>query len=454
MSYDLIVIGSGPGGYEAAIRAAQLGLKTACIDKRERFGGTCLNVGCIPSKTLLHTTELYANMQTKGAIQGFDASSLRIDFAKMMQHKEQVVVSLTDGVAGLFKKYGVEGIHGEAVVKAEHKVEVGGKTYETKAVLLATGSEPIALPFLPIDEKMVLSSTGALELPEIPKSLLVVGAGVIGLEIASVYARLGTKVIIVEMLDRVGGNLDPNLNQQYQQILKKQQLDIRLSTMVISAKAGRNEISLTVEKDQKQEVFTAEKVLLAIGRKPFSKGLPVELNEKGFVKVNEHFQTSVPSIYAIGDLIEGPMLAHRASEEGVVLAEYLAGHPSSVDYLTIPSIIYTHPEVATVGFTETEAKSMNLETFSGTCYFKANARARCQADTEGLIKVVGEKSSGRLLGVQMIGPQVSELIGETVVAMKGKFTIEELAHTSHAHPTLSETIKEACLIALGRPINV
>lgn len=454
MSYDVAVIGSGPGGYVAAIRAAQLDLRTICFEKDPSLGGTCLNVGCIPSKALLYTTEIYTQMKHSSDL-GLVSEGLSINFDTMMNHKQQVVKGLTDGVRGLFKKNGVELKQGIATLKSPNEIAINNEVISVKNIILATGSAPIALPFLPFDEKIIVSSTGALALPSIPKTMVIIGAGVIGVEIASVYQRLGSKVILIEMLDHICGNLDHTIHQNYLKLLQKQGLEFHLSTQVKKGEVKQNQVYLETQNGN----FTSDVVLVAVGRKPYSEGLKLEnagvqKNPKGFVIVDDAFRTNIPNIYAIGDIIDGPMLAHRASEEGVVVAELIAGHASSIDYMTLPNVIYTHPEVATVGLTEQEAKDLSLKPVTGTCIMKANARARCMGDTDGMVKVIGDSTSGKLLGIHILAPQASEMIGEAVIAIQKRMTLEELANSFHAHPTLSEAIKEACLVALKRPINI
>lgn len=460
--FDVIVVGAGPGGYVAAIRASQLGFKTLCIEKNERLGGVCLNVGCIPSKALLQATETYAHLRKESRLFGLDSTPFQLNFDEMMKHKNSVVAGLTDGIRSLFKKYGVEVLRGEAKVLSPETIEVKGEEttqIQGKHILLATGSQPFSLPFLPFDEMKVLSSTGALSLSAPPESLAVIGAGIIGVELASVYSRLGTKVILVEMLEKICGSLDSAIHSSYLQILKKQGLEFHLESTVLDAEIKNNGIALNVKKGSDSFQLFAEKVLVCIGRRPCTEGLEIESlglerSAKGEIIVDDEFRTNISSIYAIGDLIQGPMLAHRASEEGVVWAERLAGQKVQIDYISIPSIIYTHPEVATVGFTEEEAKKLGLETISGICSLKAVPRARVSNDTDGMIKVIGDKSSGRLLGMHLLAPHASELIQEGVTALTSRMTLEELGEMSHGHPTLSEGIKEACLIALGKPINV
>lgn len=461
--YDVVVIGSGPGGYVAAIRAAQLGLKTACIEKDNTVGGTCLNVGCIPSKTLLHSTELYSTLLHSGAELGISCQNLQADFPQMMKRKTEVVTSLVNGIRGAFKKNKVTHIQGQASFIDEFRVQVtnGNEIQEIQAdnFILATGSESIPLPFLPFDETHILSSTGALNLKSVPKKMIVIGAGVIGVELASVYNRLGTEVVIVEMLDKICVGLDETISKNFFQILKKQGLTFHLGAKVVSGKVAGNKVSLEVilEGQNTPEKFDADVVLVAVGRRPYTKGLNLEkigLELTKFLPVNNRFQTKISHIYAIGDLIEGPMLAHRASEEGIAVAEIIASKNPKVNYLTIPGVIYTHPEVASVGLTEADAKALNLELLIGICSFKANPRARCMNDTDGLVKVIGDKKSGRLIGLHILGPQASEMIGEGVIAMQKNATLEEIASTSHAHPTLNEAILEATQQALGKSIHL
>lgn len=461
--YDVVVIGAGPGGYVAAIRAAQLGLKTACIEKTS-VGGTCLNVGCIPSKALLYSTESYLSLLEHGKELGLIYDGLQVDFSQMMKRKTAIVEGLVLGVKGAFKKKQVDSISGSVSFINPNKIEVmqDGVKREIEAdhFIIATGSNSISLPFLPFDEERVLSSTGALSLKKIPNKLIVIGAGIIGVELASVYKRLGSEVIIVEMLDEVCYGLDETISKTFLQILKKQGLQFQFGAKVKNAKVDSTEISLEIVlKDEAILHLQADAVLIAIGRRAFTTGLNLEnigisLNEKKMIAVNGSFQTTVPHIYAIGDVIDGPMLAHKASEEGVAVAEIIAGKTPKVNYLAIPSVIYTHPEVASVGLTEKEAKALNLELLIGTCPFKANPRARCMGDTEGLVKVIGEKKSGRLLGLHIVGPGASEMIGEAVMAIQSQATLKEISSTSHAHPTLNEAILEATQNALGKAIHL
>jgi dihydrolipoamide dehydrogenase len=456
---DLVIIGAGPAGYVAAIRAAQLGLNTGIVEKLPTFGGTCLNVGCIPSKALLQSSEHYAFISNHAKEHGISVKDQAIDFKQMMRRKDEAVESLVKGVAGLLKRNKVKTFQGTARFISPHAIEVDGKTIEAKSFLLATGSEPIALPFLPFDEKQVLSSTGALVLSQIPKKMIVIGAGVIGVELASVYNRIGTEVIVIEMLDRICPAMDNQIGKMLQQVLTKQGLVFHLGAKVADAKIGKKDISLKVELEGKAKDFKADVVLVAIGRRPYTEGLGLEKagvkkTERGFVSVDADFRTNVPHILAVGDIVDGPMLAHRASEEGIAAVESLAGVASHINYMSIPNVIYTHPEVAAVGLTEEEGKEMGLELIKGTYLFKGNPRARCAGDVDGMVKVIGDKISGRLLGMHIIGSHASEMIGEGVLAIEKRMTIEQLGNASHAHPTLSEAIKEAALNALGRAIHL
>ncbi len=461
--FDLVVIGSGPGGYVAALRAAQLGLKTACIEKSPTLGGTCLNVGCIPSKTLLHATEMYAKLLHEGKRHGIIAKELSYDWSTMQKRRLEVVGGFNQGIAALFKRGKIESITGVAKLEGPHQIEVeaNGKkrVLTTRSIILATGSEPVALPFLPFDEKIVLSSTGALALGKIPQKMVVVGAGVIGLELGSVYSRLGTEVQFIEFFDRICPILDEAVSKQFQQVLTSQGMAFQLSSKVTSASMSGRGVLLQIEASQgeHQEIQT-EVVLIAIGRRPYSQGLGLEkvgihLDPKGFVVIDSAFRTSIPSIYAIGDLVDGPMLAHKASEEGVAAVEIIAGLRPMIDYTCIPSVVYTSPEVAAVGLTEAEAKRHGLEVKIGTFSFKANSRAKCNGEETGFVKIVAEKESGRLLGAHILGANASELIAECVIALEKRMTTTQLAGICHAHPTLSEAIKEAALAAEGRALH-
>jgi len=442
--FDIVVIGSGPGGYVAAIRAAQLGFKTACIEKKD-LGGTCLNIGCIPSKALLHSTELLAKMNHQAEENGIEFSDLKVNLTKMMERKSKIVSGFTQGIGFLFKKNKITHIQGEARLKSANTISVGDKEIKAKNIILATGSEPIDLPFLPIDEKKVLTSTGMLSLDHIPKKLLVIGAGVIGVELGSVYNRLGSEVTFIEFMDRICPTMDRAVSSEYQKILEKQGLSFLLSHKVERAEIGES-VKLVVN-DNKN--FEADAVLVAIGRRPCSKNLGleeigIETDERGFVKIDGNFQTNVPGVYAIGDLVTGPMLAHKASEEGVVCVERIKGLSSHLEYMAIPNVAYTSPEVASVGLTEERAKELNINFKTASFPFKTNSRAKCVGAEEGFVKILAHES-GRLLGTHIIGEHASELIGEAVLAIEKKLLVSDLADTCHAHPTLSEALKEAAL---------
>jgi dihydrolipoamide dehydrogenase len=460
--FDVIVVGGGPGGYVAAIRAAQLGLKVACIDKRDTLGGTCLNVGCIPSKALLQSTEIYGFFEKHAKDHGIEAKAVSIDFGHMMQRKEGIVGTLVDSIAAHFKKHKITWAKGVARFVNPHSVEIiseeGKITIEADNIIIATGSEPIALPFLPFNEEQVVSSTGALSLSAPPQRLVVIGAGAIGLELASVYQRLGSQTAVVEMLDRVAPAMDQSISHQLLKVLKKQGVEFYLGAKVIAASASVTDLSIDIEYEQKLLKLDADVVLVAVGRRPVTQelgleGVGVDMNVKGFIEIDGNFRTSQPNIYAIGDVIEGPMLAHKASSEGIAAAEIIAGKQPHLNYMSIPNVIYTHPEAASVGLTEAEAKEAGLSVKVGTSYFKGNARARCIGDMDGFVKVIGEATSRRVIGIHIIGPQASEMIGEGVIAIEKNATLENLANACHAHPTLSEAIMEACQGALGRAIH-
>lgn len=448
-SFDLIVIGSGPGGYVAAIKAAQLGMSVACVEK-EKLGGTCLNVGCIPSKSLLHASETYYRLKTIGEGEGILAKELGYDFETMQKNKNDTVSSFNQGIAYLFKKYKVTHLQGTASFEDTRTIRVEKDTYTAKHFIIATGSEPISLPFLPLDEQTVVSSTGALALSKVPETMVVVGAGIIGLELGSVYARLGTKVEVVEFLDRITPTLDTSLSQALQKELEKQGMTFHLQEKVTGYENGvvTTENGLTLK---------ADVVLVSIGRKAYTEGLclekaEVKQTEKGQIAVNESFQTSCPHIYAIGDVIDGPMLAHKASEEGIAVAELLAGKKPSLEYITIPSVVYTDPEVASVGFTEEELKGTPYT--AATFPFSANSRAKCVHQSAGFVKLIAHKETKHLLGAHIIGAHAGELIQELALALKLRATAHDIAETSHAHPTLSEAIKEAALALLSNPIHM
>jgi len=465
MSYDLIVIGTGPGGYVCAIRAAQLGMKVAVVEKRATHGGTCLNVGCIPSKALLHASEAYAE-----AGHGFAAMGIKVkpelDLATMLAFKDQGVKGNVDGVEFLLNKNKLDAVQGTGRIAAPGKVEVTGtdgkkQTLETKAIAIATGSEVASVPGIVIDEKRILSSTGALSLPSVPKRLVVIGAGYIGLELGSVWSRLGSAVTVVEMLDRVAPGLDGEVAKQLQRVLAKQGLAFKLGTKVMNVDAKDKSLTLTLEpaKGGKSETLECDAVLVAVGRVPNTQGLGlpelgVRCDNRGRIAVGATFATSVPGIYAIGDVIKGPMLAHKAEEEGVALAEILAGQAGHVNYDAIPSVIYTAPEVASVGKTEEELKEAGIAYRTGKFPFTANGRAKVNRTTEGFVKILAEEATDRVLGVHIIGADAGTMIAEAVVLMEFGGSAEDLARICHAHPTLNEAIKEAALAVDKRAIHM
>lgn len=461
--YDIAIIGAGPGGYVAAIRAAQLGLKAVCIDKSNTLGGTCLNVGCIPSKALLQATEVYDHLQNHGREEGIEWSHLSFNFSKLMKRKEGIVKGLTDGIKGLFSQHRITSLQGTAEFVDSHRLRVissEGKVEEVEAasIIIATGSDPISLPNLPFDEKQILSSTGALSLSKVPERLVVVGAGVIGVELASVYRRLGSEVTIIEMLDRICPALDSTLSRHLLKTLQKQGIEFFLSSKVMQVMVQPDEVIVVADLNGQLQNLSAQALLVAVGRRPQTKGLQLEragiqTDRRGFIPVDENFRTVHPHIYAIGDVIEGVMLAHRASAEGVAVVELIKGEHPKVDYMAIPNVIYTTPEVAAVGLTEEEAKEGGIDLMVGTSFFRGNPRARCSGETEGFVKVIGDRRSGRLVGLHIIGAHASELIAEGKLAIQNKASIKDLAQAPQAHPTLGETIKEAALDALGIPIH-
>lgn len=455
--YDLIVIGAGPAGYVAAISAAKLGLKTLCIEERKSLGGTCLNVGCIPSKALLSATELYAKLSHDGEKLGILCKELGIDFTKMQLNKDQIVDSLTKGISFLFQKYKVESLQGKATLVSAQKVEVDQKVYEAHSILLATGSFPVAYPNLPFDGKKIFSSTDALNLQKIPKKLAILGAGVIGLEIGSIYSRLGTKVELIESYDRIIASFDSSISKELERLLIKEGLSFYLSHQMVGVENEEEGLKITIQKEKEKKTIFAEALLVCIGRKANSETLGLEkvgvlLDEKKRVVVNSSFQTTVPSIFAIGDLIDGPMLAHKASEEGMAVAEMLAGKSPTIDYLAIPNVIYTDPEVASVGLTEEEVKQRKIPYKTASFPMKANPRAKSSLQDEGFIKMI--EGEDRLLGVHIIAPHASELIVEPTLAIRMKKSAKELGETCHPHPTLSEAIKECAFMLEGKQVHL
>ncbi len=459
-TYDLIVVGAGPGGYIAAIRAAQLGLRTACIEKESTLGGTCVRIGCIPSKALLEATERYE--ETKSGLKrfGIKTSGVEIDIPTLMKHKDTTVKALTGGVAGLFKKNGIDRIVGHGRIAGPGVVEVLGEgepqRLETKNILIATGSVPSFLPGIEPDWDKIGSSTEALSYPEAPAHLVVIGAGVIGLELGSVWARLGSKVTVLEYMDRILPGMDLETAQMAQKIFKKQGLDFKLGVRVTGARLEGE--GCVVEADG-QEPIHCDRVLVAVGRKPYTENLGLEnvgltTDKRGRLEVDGHFKTSAAGVYAIGDVIAGPMLAHKAEEEGVAAVEFIATGYGHVNYDAIPGVVYTHPEIASVGKTEEELKEAGIDYKVGKFPFLANGRAKALIQTEGQVKILADAKTDRVLGIHIIGPRAGDLIAEATLAIEFKASAEDIARTSHAHPTLAEVMKEAALAVDGRPLNI
>jgi len=462
-NFDLVIIGGGPGGYICAIRAAQLGMRVACVEKRGALGGTCLNVGCIPSKALLHASELFAHCADL-AIFGVKTGKVSLDLPAMMGHKDKTVSDLTKGIEFLFKKNKITYIAGTAKLAGQGQVEVrlnegGAQVLSAAHIVIATGSAPASLPGIEIDEDRIVSSTGALALKAVPKHLLVVGGGVIGLELGSVWARLGAQVTVVEFLDHIVPGADRDVGKNFQRMLKKQGMEFKLSTRVtgIEKSAKGLKISIEAAAGGTSEILDADVALIAIGRKPYTDDLGLEAigvaTDRGQIVTDPHYRTNVEGVYAIGDVIKGPMLAHKAEDEGVALAELLAGKAGHVNYAVIPSVIYTAPEVAWVGKTEEQLKADGIAYKAGKFPFAANARAKAAGDTEGFVKVLADAATDRVLGVHMIGPDASNMIGEAALAMEFGASSEDIARTCHAHPTLSESLKEAALAVDNRTLN-
>ncbi len=464
-NFDVVVIGGGPGGYVAAIRAAQLGLKVACVEKRGALGGTCLNVGCIPSKALLQSSHHYEDAKHHFAEHGINVHKVDLDLAVMMARKDKVVSDNTKGIEFLFKKNKVAYFIGEGRIAAAGQVDVvtkdGVSKLAAKNIVIATGSEVTPLPGVEIDEKHIISSTGALALAAVPKHLVVIGAGVIGLELGSVWRRLGADVTVVEFLDRALPLHDGEISKQMQRILERQGMKFKLGTKVTGAKTAKGNVTLTLEpaKGGDAEELKADAVLVAIGRRPHTANLGakeagVEIDARGFVKVDNHFRTNVAGIYAIGDVIGGQMLAHKAEEEGVALAEMLAGQAGHVNYDAIPGVVYTWPEVANVGKTEEQLKAEGVAYKTGKFPFSANGRARANGDIDGFVKILADAKTDRVLGCHIIGPAAGDLIAEVVLGMEFAAAAEDIARTCHAHPALGEAVKEAALAVAGRPIHI
>ncbi|MEW5703891.1 MAG: dihydrolipoyl dehydrogenase [Pseudomonadota bacterium] len=464
--FDVVVIGGGPGGYVAAIRAAQLGLKTACVDARGPLGGTCLNVGCIPSKALLHSSHYFEMAAHDFAGHGIRTGKLGLDLPAMMARKEKVVKDLTGGIAYLFKKNKVTHFHGVGRIAAKDTVVVtlagkkGETTLKASNVVIATGSVSAPLPGVEIDEKRIVSSTGALALPKVPKRLAVIGAGVIGLELGSVWRRLGAEVIVLEYLDRILMPMDLGLAKEAQKILKKQGIDFKLGVKVTDAKVAKDKVELAFApaKGGRPETLAADVVLVAIGRKPYTEGLGLEeaqvaRDKQGRVEIDDHFRTNVKGVYALGDVVRGPMLAHKAEDEGIAVAEIIAGQAGHVNYDAIPAVVYTWPEIAAVGKTEEELKAAGVPYNTGQFPFQANSRGRANADTDGFVKILADKKTDRVQGVHIVGPVAGELIAEAALAIEFGASAEDIARTCHAHPGFGEAVKEAALAVAGRPIH-
>ncbi len=461
---DLIVIGAGPGGYVAAIRAAQLGMTVLCVEKRKTLGGTCLNVGCIPSKALLYSSHKYEEAQDRLADYGVKVEKVSLDLDQMMARKDKVVDQLTKGIDFLFQKNKIQKLLGDARLLSSEEVaiktEKGEETWKARSILIATGSESTPLPGIPLDEKRIVSSTGALNLTKVYEKMIVIGGGYIGLEMGSVWQRLGSSVTVVELMDRLVPQMDNELGMALQKSLTKQGMEFKLSTKVTAVKEKKDKLNLTIESSLgKMESLEADIVLVAAGRRPFTQGLGLEkmgvvLNEKGFIAVNDHYETSISGIYAIGDVIPGPMLAHKAEEEGIAAVEMMAGQYGHVNYDVIPSVIYTSPEVASVGKNEEELKAAQRPYKIGKFPFLANSRAKAIGETEGFVKILADPLTDRVLGVHIIGPDAGTLIAEAAMAMEFSASSEDIARTCHAHPTLNEAIKEAALAVEGRAIHM
>lgn len=463
--YDVTVIGSGPGGYIAAIRCAQLGFKTAIIERYDALGGTCLNVGCIPSKALLDSTEHLHAANEKFREHGIELSGVKVNMEQMIRRKAAVVKQTTDGVAFLMKKNKIDVYYGHGSFITKNKISVKGKKettkIETEKTIIATGSKPATLPGVVIDKKRIITSTEALELTEIPQTMVIIGGGIIGVELGSVFARLGTKVQILEYLDTLIGTMDRELGRELLRSMRKLGVEFFLSHKVTGAVAKGKTVTVSAEDGKgEKKTFTGDYCLVCVGRKPYTENLGLEnigisLDSKGRIPVNEKLETTVPGIFAIGDVIQGPMLAHKAEDEGVFVAEVIAGQKPHINYLLIPSVAYTWPEVAGVGYTEEQLKEKNIPYKKGSFPFKASARARASMDTEGLIKVLARQDTDEILGVQMIGPRAADMIAEAVVAMEYRASAEDIGRICHAHPTYTEAFKDACLAASeNRALNV
>lgn len=465
-AFDLIVIGAGPGGYVAAIRAAQLGLNVACVEKRETLGGTCLNVGCIPSKALLHASHLYHEAAHDFDKYGLDGSKVSFDLGKMMGSKEKAVKGLTDGIESLFKKNKVSWLKGLASFKDRATIVVtdaDGKTTEATAknFVIATGSEPSSLPGIDIDEKTVVTSTGALSLAKQPKSMVVIGGGVIGLEMGSVWSRLGTDVTVVEFMDQVLPGMDMEVRKTFGRILKKQGMDLKLSAKVTEVKKTKSGVSVTYEPVKGGDATTldVDVVLVAVGRRPNTDGLALDkagvaMDDRGRVEIDHHFATNVPGIWAIGDVVKGPMLAHKAEDEGIAVADTIAGETGYVNHDVIPNVVYTAPEVASVGKSEDDLKEAGVAYNAGKFPFSANSRAKTNQQPDGFVKILADKKTDKVLGVHIIGLDAGNMIAQAATAMEFGASSEDIALTCHAHPTEAEAVKEAAMSVAGKPIHI
>ena len=459
-NYDVIIIGAGPGGYVCAIRCAQLGLKTAVVEGRETLGGTCLNVGCIPSKALLHASHMLHEAEHNFAAMGLKGKAPSVDWKQMLTYKDEVIGQNTKGIEFLFKKNKIDWIKGWASIPAAGQVRVGDETHTARAIVIASGSEPATLPGIEVDEKTVVTSTGALALPKVPKTMVVIGAGVIGLELGSVYSRLGTAVTVVEYLDAITPGMDGEVQKTFQRMLKKQGLDFVMGAAVqgVSAAKGKASVAYKLRKDDSEHSLDADVVLVATGRRPYTQGLGldalgIEMTKRGQIRADAHWQTSVPGIYAIGDVIDGPMLAHKAEDEGMAVAEVIAGKHGHVNYGVIPGVIYTHPEVASVGATEEALKEAGIAYKVGKFSFMGNGRAKAVFAGDGFVKILADKTTDRILGAHVIGPAAGDLIHEVCVAMEFGASAQDLAMTCHAHPTYSEAVREAALACGDGPIH-
>jgi len=459
-SYDVIIIGSGPGGYVCAIRCAQLGLKTACVEGRDTLGGTCLNIGCIPSKALLHASHMLHEAEANFEKMGLKGKAPSVDWKQMLAYKDETIGQNTKGIEFLFKKNKIDWLKGWATIEEPGLVKVGDETHKAKNIVIASGSEPASLPGVEIDEKAVVTSTGALSLPKVPKKLVVIGAGVIGLELGSVYRRLGAEVTVLEYLDQITPGLDAEVARSFRSLLKKQGLEIITGAAVQGTEALKTKVKVTykMRKDDSDHQIDADVVLVATGRKPVTKGLGldalgVKVTKQGQIATDAHYKTSVDGLYAIGDVIEGPMLAHKAEDEGMAVAEILAGQAGHVNYDVIPGVIYTHPEVASVGKTEEQLKEAGRAYKAGKFSFMGNGRAKANFAADGFVKILVDAETDRILGAHILGPSAGDLIHELCVAMEFGAAAEDVARTCHAHPTYSEAVREAALACGDGPIH-